>query len=183
MPLLHRLLTIVFLAFVSLAAGHCTRPEAEKMLFDFELESELDHFHWQCHTLFSLSDEHMTHGGKSLKLELFPSDYPGLAPMLAVNDWRAYGAFSFDVYNSQKEEVPLTVRIDDAKDSPDYADRYNKTFNLKPGINSIIIPVKTLTTSGTDRKLNLKNIYEVVIFMARPKEKVVLYFDYFRLKR
>ena len=74
-----KLLVVILLMFVWLSAGHCTKPESEKILFDFESDSELDRFHWQCHTLFSLSDEHATHGKKSLKLELFPSDYPGLS--------------------------------------------------------------------------------------------------------
>ena len=77
----------------------------------------------------------------------------------------------------------MTVRIDDSKDYPDYADRYNKTFYLQPGANTISIPIDMLITSGTKRKLNLKMIYRVLIFMAKPNEKVVLYFDYMRLTR
>jgi hypothetical protein len=157
--------------------------DPEKILFDFESDSELDRFHWKCHTLFSLSDEHATEGRKSLKMELFPSDYPGLTPKLTINDWRAYRTFSFSVYNNQQKEIPLTVRIDDSKDHPDYPDRYNKTFNLVPGANTIVIPLNTLETSGTKRKLNLKSIYRSIIFIPGPHAKVVLYLDYLRLKQ
>ncbi|MFQ6032509.1 MAG: hypothetical protein ACE5K2_06265, partial [Candidatus Zixiibacteriota bacterium] len=132
-------------------------------------------------TLFSLSDEQATHGEKSLRLELYPSDYPGLTPMIEKRDWSRYDALRFDIYNPQYEAVTLTVRIDDRKDYPNYADRYNKRFILKPGINHVRIPLDTFVTSGTDRKLDLKNIYRVLIFMARPERRVVLYVDYIRL--
>lgn len=178
-----KLLVVILLTFIWFSAGHCTKPESEKILFDFESDSELDRFHWECHTLFSLSDEHAVHGKKSLKLELFPSDYPGLTPMLASNNWRGYKVFSFDVYSAQQKVIPLTIRIDDNKNYPDYPDRYNKTFYLQPGANTISVPINMLITSGTNRKLNLKTIYSVLIFTAKPNKKVVLYFDYIRLTR
>ncbi len=64
--------------------------------------------------------------------------------------------FSFSVFNNQQKKIPLTVHIDDIKDHPDYPDRYNKTFNLVPRANTIVIPLNTLETSGTKRKLNLR---------------------------
>ncbi len=178
-----RVSAVILLMFIWLFAGHCTRPESERILFDFESDSELDCFHWKCHTLFSLSDEHATHGKQSLKLELFPSDYPGLAPMLASNDWRGHKAFSFDVYNTHNIAIPLTVRIDDSKDYPDYPDRYNQTYILKPGANTIAIPLDKLITSETTRKLNLKTVYRIVIFVAKPIERIVLYFDNIKLSK
>ena len=153
----------------------------ERVLFDFELDSELDRFHWRCHTLFSLSHQHITHGKGSLRLELYPSDYPGLTPMIEKRDWRGYKALHFDIYNPKNETLTITVRIDDRRDYPNYADRYNKSFILKPGMNRVIIPLDTLATSGNGRKLNLKEIYRVLIFMTRPKRRVVLYVDYLRL--
>ena len=77
---------------------------SEMVLFDFESDAELDQFYWKCYTLFNLSDENVTHGTKSLRLELYPSEYPGLAPMLGVNDWRRYKAFLFDIYNPEDED-------------------------------------------------------------------------------
>ena len=178
-----KILVAILLTLIWLSASNCTGPESEKILFDFESDSELDHFHWQCHTLFSLSDEHAVHGKKSLKLELFPSDYPGLVPMLASNNWRGYKTFSFDVYNTQSKIIPLTVRIDDSKDYPDYPDRYNNTFYLQPGANTVSIPMDMLFTSDRKRKLDLKMIYSLVIFVAQPSKRIVLYFDNIRLTR
>ena len=101
--------------------------------------------------------------------------------MIKDTNWSKYGALRFDVYNPQGVDIPLAVRIDDKKDYPDYADRYNRSFVIKPGANTVSIPFKSLITSGTNRLLNMKMIYCVVIFMVQPKEKTVLYFDYIRL--
>lgn len=174
---------VAVVAFLCLTVLSCSKPTPERMLFDFESDSELDRFHWQCHTLFSLSDEHITHGKKSLKLELFPSTYPGLAPMIANNDWREFRVFSFDIYNAQHKEISMAVRIDDSRNYPDHGDRYNRTFVLRPGANTIRIGFDKLVTSGTNRKLNLRMIYRVLIFMVQPQERTVLYFDNIRLTR
>lgn len=160
----------------------CTRCVSdEHILFDFESDSELNQFHWKCHTLLSLTDEYVTHGKRSLKLELFPSDYPGIAPVLKSNNWGDYEMLCFDIYNPGNGKIPVTVRIDDRKDFPDYNDRYNRGFIIEPGMNRIRIPLETLVTSGTKRKIRLSKIYRFMIFMRHPDEKVVLYLDYIRL--
>ena len=153
----------------------------ELVLFDFESESVLDEFHWKCHTLFSLSNLYAVQGKKTLKLELFPSSYPGISPALKHHDWSGYKAFCFDVYNPLSEPVNLMLRIDDKKDAYEYNDRYNKSFVLMPGANQVKIPLENLKTSGKARLLDLKNICRFLIFMPHPDKKYVMYIDYFRL--
>lgn len=171
------LITACLCSLISCPSG----SPPELVLFDFESDAELDLFHWKCHTLFSLSNENVTHGMKSLRLELYPSDYPGLAPKLGTNNWSRYKTISFDIYNPENAETSISVRIDDKKDYPNYEDRYNKSFILKPGLNQMNIPLNYLITSGTRRTLDLKNIYRFLIFMAHPQKKFVLYIDYVRL--
>lgn len=177
-----KLTNICFFAILSFYLLGCDiNPAREHILFDFESPSELDQLEWSCHTMYSLSDEHATHGSKSLQLELYPTHYPGLTPILKKKDWSAYKVLSFDIYNPEEKNVQISVRIDDHKDYPDYKDRYNKRFILNQGMNRISIPLNTLVTSGTSRNLNLKNIYRLLIFTANPEKRVVLYVDYIRL--
>jgi len=168
---------LTFLVSLVLLSSCHRDPSGELVLFDFESDTELDHLSWSCHTLYSLSSDHATHGAKSLKLELFPSDYPGLIPILAVKDWQGFKELCFDVYNPTKNMVRIVVRIDDRKDYPDYDDRYNKSFILKPGSNHLSIPLDTLVASGTKRHLNLAQIHRLFIFMANPEKKTTLYID------
>jgi len=130
--------------------------------------------------MYSISDEHPAHGAKSLKLELYPTHYPGLTPILKKTDWSSYKILSFDIYNPQKNDVPIALRIDD-REYPEYKDRFNKSFILQPGINSIFIPFNTLVTSGTQRQLNIGKIYNFLIFIAYPEKRIILYVDYIRL--
>jgi len=159
---------------------HNNRPTSF-VLSDFESEADLDRVQWRCHTLFSLSDEHVTNGSKSLKLVLYPSDYPGITFELAMHDWSKYEILSLDIYNPQEEVISLAMRIDDMKGYPDFEDRYNNSFPIKPGMNYLRIPLASLTTPGTKRMLNLKNIYRCLIFMGHPLKKHVLYIDYVHL--
>ena len=171
----------LIVAYLSILTS-CSGPApAELVLFDFESDAELDRFNWKCHTLFWLSDEHVTHGTRSLRLELYPSEYPGIAPKLERKDWSGYRALCFDIYNPAKKELQISMRIDDLEDFPDYKDRYNKSFILQSGLNRMSFPLDSLVTTGGHRSLDLKNIYRVLIFMVNPSQKVVLYVDYMRL--
>ena len=149
---------------------------------DFETDQDLDRIHWECHRLFSLSGDHASHGGRCLKMELFPGLYPGVALKLRHGDWRRYCALAFDVYNDQDVTLTLTVRIDDREDYPDYKDRYNQRFALNPGINYIRIPMDTLQTSGDGRKLDVSHIQRFLLFLHRTERRYELYLDWVRLE-
>jgi len=167
------------IAFISFSCS--PKPSTECVLIDFESDAELDRVHWKCRTLFSLSNEHATHGTQSLRMELYPSDYPGFSPKSLVKDWSSHKTLSFDIFNTQDTDVTIIVRIDDQEENTLYTDRYNKKFKLKPGVNNISIPMDSLVTSGTRKPLNLENIYKLIIFMVRPGKKHVLYLDYMRI--
>lgn len=154
-----------------------------KVLFDFESEDELDKLDWSCYTIYSLSDQYAIHGSKSLKLEMFPSEYPGLAVSLREKDWSGFRQFCFHLHNPESREIEMSLRIDDLKEFPGYEDRYNQTFILAAGYNGICIPLDLLKTSGTKRTMNLRTIYRFMIFKSHPAEKTVLFADYLRLER
>jgi hypothetical protein len=78
-----KLIPLVFIVICTITACSDQRPK-ELILFDFETDAELDRMHWKCFTMFTLSGEHVTHGAKSLRMELYPSSWPGLTPKLNV---------------------------------------------------------------------------------------------------
>lgn len=180
---MNKKLKYLLLLFVALLFSCSEKELSEKILYDFETDLSLDQFHWRCHTLFSLTDQHATSGKKSLKMEFYPSPYPGIAPQLVFNDWSRYDYFSFDVFNPLDTAVHLTLRIDDQKDAFDFNQRYNKRLKLKPGMNYFKIPLKSLKTSNIKRPLNLREIYQFLLFIVDPKQKYTLYFDNFKLAK
>lgn len=169
--------------FLSLILG-CTRPERQQrpFYFDFEQESELDDLHWECHQLYTLSREHATHGARSLKVELFPSPYPGLKIRKFQPDWSDYTSLRFDVFNPTADTLSLRIRIDDQYKHPQYDNRYNDSIALPPGLVHCVLPFEKFVTSGSHRRLNLQSIEALYFFLVNPQNKVVLYFDYLRLE-
>ena len=169
--------------FIVLALSCCCEKikKNELLLYDFESETVFDEINWKCHTLYTLSDMYSVHGKKSLKVEFYPSSYPGFCPALKHHDWTGYRAFCFEVYNPEPEAVELTLRIDDKKEALEYSERYNKPFMIKPGLNTLTIPLDSLKTSITNRPLELQKIFLFLVFMSHPDKKHVLYLDYVRL--
>jgi hypothetical protein len=153
----------------------------ERVLYDFERERDLDRFEWKCFTLFSISDSHFTSGKHSLKLELYPSNYPQLLTKAEKRDLSGYEAISIDIFNSEEREIHVYVRIDDKKMVPEYGERYTGSYILKEGENRIIIPLNNLKTESGGRALDLKSIYRLFVFMKHPKKRTVLYIDNIRL--
>lgn len=182
-PAAECLLTKMVFCLLFLMLSACSgEKQDEWVFFDFEADAELDRAHWQCRTLFSRSHLHAAHGNWALKLDFYPSPYPGFSPRVSKNDWRGYHGFAFHVFNPSDTSLKLTVRIDDQKQTPAYNDRYNKTFVIQPGGNMVTIPFSDLKTSRTHRPLDLKNIYRFLVFMVQPEKTHTLYLDYFRLQ-
>jgi hypothetical protein len=161
--------------------GCSDMPAAEKILFDFESDEELDQMDWRCRTLMSLSREHVTHGKLSVKLELFPAKYPGMNAVLKNSDWRGYSAFCFDIYNPGEETLSLVVWIDDGSKNGVFTDRFNEISNVGSGWSTIAIPLEGILTRGTKRRMDLSRIYQFGVYLMNPEEKTELYVDYIRL--
>ncbi len=167
-------------------AGLLNCGKAEPMirtLFDFESDSDLDQLHWRCHTLYSLSKEHATHGERSLMVEIFPTSYAGFIPKLRMNDWSGFNELRFDIFNPEKDNLIISIRIDDKKDYPKYEDRYNARYSLVPGNNEISLPLKALETSGTNRLIDVSKVHRLYIYIKNPDKREVFYLDYVRLHK
>lgn len=152
----------------------------DMLLFDFESEADLDRIHWQCFVLYSLSDEHATHGENSLKIEFYPSAFPGFNPKLDRSDWRGYHAVEFDIFNPASETVAISLKIDDRPGPPAPAERFNRELQLVPGPNHIRIKLDEVKT-GSGRHLDQSRIAKVFLVHENLSQPMVLYLDRFRL--
>jgi hypothetical protein len=169
----------VFLILTLLLFAGCQRKPA--FHYNFETEDTLDTLPWKCKTIFSLSDKHTTSGQKCLKMELYPSPYPGITLNNFKPVWSKHNRLKFDIFNQAEAPLHLTIRIDDIK-NPSYNNRYNHTIVLNPGMNHISIPLNSLVTTGTGRKINLANVQQVILFLVQPDEKRTVFLDDIRLE-
>jgi hypothetical protein len=172
---------IVLLVWVVLLALYRERGTGERMLLDFEFPAELELLSWNCHTLYSLSSDHATRGTKSLRMDLYPSDYPGLVLVPAAKDWRHYRELLLDIFNPASAPVRIGIRMDDTADYPIAGERYKQDFILAAGMNHLSLPFETLITSGSQRRLNLGSMQRLFVFLDRPQVHTTLYLDALRL--
>ncbi|MBA3708859.1 MAG: hypothetical protein H0W83_08590 [Planctomycetes bacterium] len=124
-----------------LASCACLCPGADTQLCDFETPADLGM--WEVRNKSAaLSDQHVTHGAKSLKISA--SDY--MACFRLPKDWSGHDSLEIDMFVEGEEPVGGSLLVGDEqwqkKDS--YWNRHNGRFNLRPGANTVSIPVNGL---------------------------------------
>ena len=92
----------------------------------------------------SLSDQHVTQGKASLKLAA--QEY--IVSLKLPGDWSGYDSLDMDIFVEGDAPVAGSMLIADrdweAKGKGSYWNRHNGSFNLKPGANTVSIPVNGL---------------------------------------
>jgi len=110
-----------------------------------------------------------------------PGQYPGIYFNDIEKNWSGYRFFKLDLFNPS-EPFALHVRIDDKKSGWEYADRFDQTFKIQKGMNSISIPLETVKANVTPRALNLRNIKRLMLFVPGNDKKRTFYIDNIRLE-
>jgi predicted MPP superfamily phosphohydrolase len=166
----------------STARQHHSNPAAQKILFDFESESELEKLNWECHKWFELSGEHVTSGKHCLRVILPPGQYPGINFENIKNDWSQCNYLRMDIFNPSDEDLKFHIRIDDHKSGWEYGNRFNMNWELKKGMNHISIPTDSIRTNIHHRPLNLEKIKRMMVFIPDNPQKREIYIDNIRLE-
>jgi predicted MPP superfamily phosphohydrolase len=152
------------------------------ILFNFESDSDLEKLNWECHKWFELTEENATSGKYSLKVSIPPGQYPGISFQKIKRNWSDARYFGMDVFNPSEERVTFHVRIDDNKSGWEYADRFDINFELKQGLNHILIPTDSIRTNIRHRPLNLKRIERMLVFIPNNPKRREVYIDNIRLE-
>lgn len=172
---------IAILIIVVIVFASCKGGNKSPFFYDFESDDDLNHFNWKCKTLFSIDDEHAIRNRHSLKIDFYPSPYPGITFEDFNQDWSEHKFLGFYIYNPEKKVINMALRIDDSH-NPSYGERYNSPVQVKPGKNIYKIKLSSLITSGSKRKLNLRSIEKVIFFLVNPQKKETLYLDNVRIE-
>jgi hypothetical protein len=151
------------------------------LLFDFEFLTDLEKLNWECHKWFELSFDHKTSGKYSLKVSLPPGQYPGISFKEIPSDWSQYAYLKMDIFNPSKDKVPFHIRIDDHKSNWEFANRFDREVELKPGPNPVSIPTNSIDTNLHHHALNLKKIERLIVFVPNNSKPRDLYIDNIRL--
>lgn len=165
--------------------GRAQAPSNDtRLLTGFEEPSDLREWNGQWASIQRV-EKHATQGRYALQLRLFEGKYPGLllsSRSLLLTGWDGYDFAKLDIFNSWSQPVPLTIRIDDLQ-SVNYGSRYNEGFMMRPGRNTIELPVRRLQTSDHQRNLNVSQLKQFMVFATDVQSSIVLFLDNFRLEK
>ncbi len=156
------------------------------LLGDFESDDEMKVWiapdaddNKPCNTRLNRVELHASSGTHSLEVTAVGLGYPGVRYLAERQDWRAYSAFAFDVFNPG-EPFDLSLRIDDSN-STNRSDRYSAAIPLNAGWNHIRIPIAQIAGAPSARLLRLGSIERVVFFMDGNNPRT-FYLDRVRLE-
>lgn len=154
------------------ASGGAMAQEAigEKVIAGFEDGADLKLIELGDGARMTLSTARAKAGKQSLKVSLPPGEYPGFTVKLKDPDWSGYKFFRVRVYSPIK--VGFAIRVDDVN-SRNYATRFNyDSAELLPGWNLFQIPLSTI-----EKKIDVRNVKLIVMFLLNSPEPVDLYVD------
>jgi hypothetical protein len=158
----------------------CTPQPVTAVLFDFETDSDLDHFAWKCRSRFEISSDYSSTGKSSLRFEFHPTQRVGFSTGAVPHDWSSYKSFDFWVYNPSATTVPLNLQINRRVANGKFNHLIAKAFEIAPGPNKVSILLQT----GLESRGNQSSLHKVdgfYIFMQDIPFVTVLYFDAFEL--
>jgi VanZ family protein len=157
--------------------------EAFPVLADFEETAELSR--WRGNSQLSISNDNVSNGSSSLKVEFGTEKYSGLGLVYFPRDWQGYKTLQFDVYNSQLDELKITVRIHDQlhrEGEQLFSDRFNRRFQLQHGWNTVSISLAEVERAPDSRLMDMTLIAGVGIFVTGEKVNKIAYLDSVKLQ-
>lgn len=159
--------------------------QAYPVLADFESALELSR--WEVNRAqLELSSVRVRHGKQALRLTLLPGEYPGIALLQLMHDWREFDFVRFSVYNSLNNVLRMELKIYDVQHlqtGSSYDDRFNRTLDLAPGWNDIEVVMDDVINAPHARRLNILEVKNLSLFVKNLDAPAVLYIDNLRLSK
>jgi hypothetical protein len=153
------------------------------ILASFESRGELKR--WSGSANFSRLDQHTTHGDYSLQVDLGTEQYSGVSLGYFEGDWNGFYMLSVDIFNTESSMLSLTLRIHDqqhGRSNQLFQDRFNRSFTLNPGWNTLQIPLQDIASAPEGRTMDLSAIENLAFFVIAEKTRTTIYMDHLHLK-
>ncbi len=158
-----------------------------QVLSDFETEDALHQFEFRSRAAV-LSEEHVHHGHRGVRV---PAD-EYISSWRLPRDWSAYDSLDLEVFNPTGAPVAVHFVVCDkpgADKGSTYWNRHNSSAVLRPGDNTLSLPVQGLYrgeagSRNNDLKFNIdsKQITRLDVGFKGP-QGAFLYLDHLRLTR
>jgi hypothetical protein len=164
----------VIIAFTDEYIARRQFPELSGFETPFEIQR------WSGGADFTI-DEKIKHTGKaSMKVILSTDKYSGAGLQYFPRDWEGFRYFQFAVFNPSSEGISITCRIHDKKHTEQdqrYEDRFNQTFSIPQGWNTITVSLKDIRHAPKNRQMNMNEILNVSFFATSLPYQRIIYID------
>jgi hypothetical protein len=169
------------LAFLFVLSG-CDRPKDGRIL-DFEDETQLDNLIWKCPVNMERTPAISGQGHFALTAYLLPGLYPGVEMHSFPGDWSGYKTLEFYLNAPEAAGETLHIRIDDKKSNEDFDSRYQGYRKIESGVRRVEIPLSEIQNGPKGRKLNLRRIHRIVIYLYKQDKRVMFTLDDLKLTK
>lgn len=110
---------------------------------------------------------------KGLTIGLTTRRYSGASLHNLPAKWGTYNVLRMVIWNPQGQVIPLTLRINDRQHEDrgiHYQDRFNRTFQIQPGINRIELDLNDVANAPSERAMDMNDIRRLMLFTSNRDE-------------
>jgi hypothetical protein len=147
-------------------------------------ETPLEVSRWSGSAKRSRDHKIFSSGSFSLRITLSTQRYSGIGLKDFPRDWSGYRSVSLRVFNPDQNPLLLHFRIHDQYHSSHenihnngYSDRFNHSFKLVPGWNTLQVSLAKVVHAPKDRLLDLTRIAGMGVFVGKLAEPRTIYLD------
>ncbi len=119
----------------------------------------------------ALIERVIVEGGSALRVVFGAEQYSGVVFYESSLEWSRYDNLRLNIFNRMPDTRQIELRINDRLHNNLYKDRYNASFAITPGLNSIEIPLQSVIQMGeaesSGRKMNIDDISQIQLFAAK----------------
>ena len=150
------------------------------LLADFETPFELGR--WEGSASMAIVKMDPQRDQHQLQIDLTTDQYSGISLAYFPADWRDFKWVSLRLFQPRDEMLEITVRIHDqthetSQDPYQFSDRFNRSFPLKPGWNTLHIPLSDVRAAPKQRPMDMSRIRDLSLFSIELPEPRTLYLD------
>ncbi len=152
------------------------------ILSDFETPLEISR--WSDENEMEEETIIIIQGKSSLKVVLNTEEYAGITLKHFPGDWQGFAKLKFSIYNSLNTPLSLEFRLNDEehiRHNQSYHDRFNRSYDLRPGWNNLEIDLNEVKNSPGERVMDMSRISSLRIFVNKLNKPVTIYLDNFYL--
>jgi hypothetical protein len=151
--------TIFLMPVVNMVRAYAHRNAQFPVLADFHSPVELS---WT--VSFGVRREIVD---DALQVNFVADVYPGLSFHEPVADWSAYKTLLIDLANPDTQPLSLGVRVHEIGHGREYADRYNRRFDISPGQRQVLrIALEDIRNGPRTGPMDLQRVSDITLFRA-----------------